>query len=776
MVKTRIFTVTLASLLAIGFAGCGIFRWGEPPPPAKFATLEQGGPGGYEPLLIFTGTENESVAALNYWNEKVDGIWKSIHGRRGDELSESEITNLIRKKILDLPGDPEIWIARIISIKRLLGFPDSVTKDSIQKWMNWLSDYRTEIRRFTPIFLSDKPFHWTFADIRNLVRITAALFKRGVAPVSADELSDLMQPLLSKDHPHLRVGIAQLVRIGVNLTMSFCGPGFRDNVWDGQRVGDCFDRAVDHFNPLEPYIDFLLGNRTLSTNPAALSESIKLLGPLAHQWFDSPNRVSIDLNLWLDLARVMELDVSDSALNILQWLPKFSPNSTPEKIHPEVFSLLADTYQEADWGILNSAEAFAACQTFWLDCRLDLRTLNSIREHNPTADLVWRVRDPYFAQDTLPMSGSNYRYILWVHSLAGKILPVFDHDGDGFVTIRQRDSSNEVLAMLAAGMQFADTETFFYNIWYRLNERPVAALGAADILKPFRLPGVTELLALIADILPIRTTDHDLTEGGFISSAFGHQTPMKIDRLGLTSTIWTIYAVSELEESYLKGLHVRTTNDGSRFVARRAVVAALPSMISKNFPRINKACQSSGYAQTCGIVFTQLLPNPAENTDDENNDYDLDILSISALFMEGLLEKCDRNGNGIWESEFFKGNDEMDCTFNTVKTVVDRLMDSKIMANNRFARGILKVVNATSLTRVVGKTAMSRGTLHGIEFTGTVLSPFYQRATLGSLLHLTSELMNEDALKAIEKGQGPPASVTLSPGDELIYQTAWGAN
>ena len=795
MVKNRLQTLMIASLLATVITGCGVFRWGETPPPAKVATLDQGGTGGYAPLLIVNGTESESLAALEYWNSQVSDVWKSIHGRRSDELTETEIANLIRNRILDLPGDPEVWTTRIISIKRLLGFPDAVTKDSVQKWMNWLREYRPLIRRFTPIFLSDKPFQWKFSDIRNLVRLSAALFKRGVAPVSANDLANLMQPLLPESSPHLRAGIAPLVRIGVNITMSFCGPGYKESVWDGQRVGDCLDRAIDHFNQLEPYIDFLLGNRSISNKAdlASLFASANRLGPLAHEWFDSSDRVSINMNLWYDLGDSMGFKDSQSAvMNILRWLPKFSPHSTAEKIHPEVISLLADAYQEADVGVLSSADAFAACPGYWLDCRLDLETLKSLKNKgNPSIKTVWHIRNPYFAQDTLPMSGSNFRYILLLHAFAGKIIPVFDRDNDQTVEVSQRDSSNEVLAMLAAGMQFADTQTFFLNIWNALNEKPVSSLGAADVLKPFRLPGVTELLALVADVLPDRSDDRHLLDNGLFGSLLGHKQAMKIDKIGLASIIWTIYSVGELEESFLKqGLKVRTTEDGSRFVDRRSIVASLPSMISKTFPRINKACVDGGYSKTCGVVFTQLLPNPVDGTNGENNDYDLDILSISALFMEGLIEKCDRDGNGSLKSEILIGDDELDCAFRTVKTVVDRLMDSTIMDNNRFARGMLKVINATSLTRVVGKAAMSRGTLHGIVFTGTVLSPFYQKATLSSLLHLTAELMNEDALKMLEKGLKPADNEVFissqelwppknekvrAPGDELIFNDDWAA-
>lgn len=780
MVSFRALILSLLTVTSLASAsGCGVFKWGEAPPPPKSERFPQNPGIVPEPITVLSGTEPESLAALEYWTNEASTIWDDIQGQRRNQLTEDEIATLIRRRMIKFSGDPEKWIKRVISIKRLLGFPDSVTRESVLSFINWVKKSRELLRNFYSRFFTDQQATWRYADLRNLVRIFSSLLKRGGSTLTPTQLSELVQPLLPESNRYLGPAAEPLARITVNALASLCGRTVDQRNWNGVRISECLDRLIDHFQPLEPYMDFWLGahglNGRSATQTLALNESMRQFASLVKRWISESDRPGLDLDLWRELAESLELKVPPGTLGFLNWIPRFSERSTPDRIHPEALIILAQAYEDADWAVLGSAQAFQNCGPDWRTCHVDVEVLRGLRKTIPAVDRFWRIRNPKYATEAIPMSGANYRYMMWLNSLAAKIIKAFDRDRDGFIEVQPDDDANEVLVLMANAMQFVDSRTFFDNMWKRLNSRPISNIGAGEILRPYRLPGLTELITLIAELLPKRDNHEDLRSErplDFFIGGAGRQA-IRIDHIGLTSAMWAVSTIGKLEEAYLSdGLEVRTADSGLRYVNRKSVVKALPRLIKKHFPRIHRSCLEVGFAESCGVFFTELVSGVEEGTTDIR-DIDLDLVSVSAMVLEGLMEKCDKNGDETWSAHLGVGYDELDCTFTTLKAAVDRLMKSQVIENSPSARTALSLINSNGITRILGKVAVARGSARALIVHGTILAPFHRSGNLGTLLQLGSEIMDPERLKAVRAGSGTGPVDPRNLGDELVYDPEW---
>lgn len=229
---------------------------------------------------------------------------------------------------------------------------------------------------------------------------------------------------------------------------------------------------------------------------------------------------------------------------------------------------------------------------------------------------------------------------------------------------------------------------------------------------------------------------------------------MYLDQMAVTAVIVLADSLSTFRGEYLKVLapqQVMVQVDGQErgTVLRSTLALALPEMLKNNFPRTYRACNEFGFDASCAIAFNGLLPDSSKNGTAVFV-ADLDIMTIAAAAVEGLLDTCNVDGNEVLSWDAADGNDELDCGFVRIKDILKRLIEVDVIHASSGTRVLanlaLETINSTFVTRVIGKVALVRGTRKQVLLHWPLFW-LHNDATIGSVLGLVSDIMEPDLAK-----------------------------
>jgi hypothetical protein len=222
-----------------------------------------------------------------------------------------------------------------------------------------------------------------------------------------------------------------------------------------------------------------------------------------------------------------------------------------------------------------------------------------------------------------------------------------------------------------------------------------------------------------------------------------------------------------LSSDYLARYDLPVKSEGTyRYVDRKKIIEAFPKILFDHFPRLFNECLAWGFERTCGVVFDEILPNSLPGRKDLEV-YEMDVISLSAVLIESMMNRCDRNSDDSLSGNPIDGYDEKTCMITVATALAKRLMKAGFIDQDHQTEFLLKLTNHFFIAKWAAKAALARGTIKGLAWYAIPAANWLTGpATLGSVLSVAAELMDPDKVKAVETGQDGPVD---SYGDELLY-------
>jgi hypothetical protein len=240
-----------------------------------------------------------------------------------------------------------------------------------------------------------------------------------------------------------------------------------------------------------------------------------------------------------------------------------------------------------------------------------------------------------------------------------------------------------------------------------------------------------------------------------------------MDRIGLTAFIYLFDLVGSLNSDYLLRYDLPVKSEGTlRFVNRRKIIESFPKILFDHFPRLYNECVAWGFERTCGVVFDEILPNSLPGRDDLET-YELDVITLSAVLIESMMNRCDRNSDDSLSGSPIDGYDEKTCMITVSTALAKRLMRAGFVDQDHQTEFLMKLTNHFFIAKWAAKAALARGTAKGIAWFALPAANWLTGpASLGSVMSVAAELMDPAKVKAVETGTDGPVD---SFGDELLY-------
>ncbi len=758
MVKNR--AIALLAICSLLSGSCS--WWGEKSRPRSVVEQASSGPSCPPAIDIAAATDDAaSSAAFECWAERMNGVWKDVQGQERNRITDAEIGTLIRKGILklsDLPNrDPELEIARALAAKKLLGFGPALTRPELDAWISWARTHRGWLRTFYRTLVSPTD-SVAYGQIRVAADLISAFLRKSGWSFSSEELGSLAATFLAPSDTYLRRSMIPIARAALNIIGAVC-PNTPKH-WDAGELAQCPPSLIGHFEPSATWLESFLNPRTDRHDEVDILVSLNRTVSLVGSWFTQASLSPIDTRLWIQIGRALGMDITEKSLDSLSWITRFNSNSTRTHLHPSI------ALAGFDWIWWQQQELLSTRQHFvravregnclnqakgWRDCRIE--PTEELRKIAPAIDLTLKIRNPHFAAGLLPLDGARVAKTLLYYSTAKKVVEVFDEDRDELINVDTKEDRNEVLQLLYVALNLSE-----HLDWYgdtlsrRLKRMPVRGIHGPNSIRRLDLKGVAKLATMTGELLVARTKDERIAFEKVLSNVFNlfPRSTMHLDTLGLTAVLSTLDSLGEFRAAfYRQGIIRKEGPDGSTLIERGSAVAALPGILKEHFPRLYRSCEDFGFERSCGIALDEMFadPDPGETT---INAGDLDLWTMIAASMEGLVDTCDEDGNSLLSWNILDGNDELDCGFIRSKDIATRLMDAKILENDRGLRAGLDAINATFITRVVGKIAMVRGTRKDVGFQVPVFFLF-NHASMGSMFGLLSEIANQERVEKLER-------------------------
>lgn len=448
----------------------------------------------------------------------------------------------------------------------------------------------------------------------------------------------------------------------------------------------------------------------------------------------------------------MDIPPPYAFFDLTAWLPKLNADSTPDGFSPSFFIDLAQTMGK--WIVTTTTVmAEEKCESAnWKTCEFKGSFEPADQLYSEEYASLIRSKDLGFV-----------RKIALYDSLAEFVMTKFDANKTGKI-------EGNIKELINISIRLLDTNAFAQNVLSRALERPFDPSTAQDSLKSIERQGLSELAAFVSELIPTRAKNKrsflKQLEAQIVSSS-DKNVGYSLDRLGITTFLYLYDLINNLRQDYLDHYALPVRVQGPlQFVKRRQIVEAMPRMLYDHFPHIYNECLRVGFEKSCGILYTEVLPDASEGSD-ELETYEMDVLTLTSILLESMMNRCDRNQDDRLSSNILDGNDEKHCMLTVSSALAKRLINANIVAHNKTAELLMMLVKRVPFVRWAAKTAMSRGTIKNIAIVG--LPPFSLlsgSASLGSVLSLAAEFMDSDKVKAVEAGIEGPAS---SPGENLIY-------
>ena len=770
--RTSFVFVALVSQLSL--TACAPFEqlgkwWGEAPEKPGVIQLPSTSAECADPLRIVEGDESESERTFECWVEQIDPLWSQVDGREKSSLTDQEIAILVRKGALSSSGDPEELLRKLYAAKKILGLGSPLTREGVNRWVSLLRAHRARIRTIYGTITSSTST-LDYAALRDASRISSEILEQMAWSMDSEQLVLTIRELITISNRDVRNALIPAARAGINLLNAVCPTFESKDVWAAPAIGACLVRAIDHFEMGAAWFNFAFDPEP-SYSPEDIRSiriALELLNQQFDGWFHQKQLSPIRTGLWIDLSRALGVDPPEDILSALELIQRFHKPSNHKEVDPTAFSGLFSLLRRAQMNVLDGLPHFARAfdegrclntnARDWREC-VPLG-IEELRERSKVIDLAARLANPRYGTAADPFNGSRFARVMLYYTLSGRIIEAFDEDGngkkDGLISAGAYRKENEVARLISIGLKGYETvRGFIDNIGRRWKSRPVEQISSERILD---LTGLAELITMSHDVLVQRTPeDRNAIEQivANLLNAFPNSA-MFLDQASVAAVIVLADTLTSFRSHYLEVLPQRVVSDAGadrNTVSRATLAAALPGILERNFPRTFKSCSDFGFEASCGIAFDGIIPSASK---DDQNVYvnDLDILTIAAAAMEGLLDTCDANSNEFLSWSSLNGNDELDCAYVRVKDILKRLIDADVIhasARDRvLAKMVLEGINSTFVTRTIGKVAMVRGTKRNLLLHWPLFW-IYDDASIGSMFGLVSDVMDSSKAKRARK-------------------------
>jgi len=744
----------LGVLVALSVNGCSFANrfWGEAPPARKTVVLEGDSLPPFE--TVFDDDSAKADQALQLWKNNIIDSFNQIEGSHKNFLTMNEALLLVREGFVKLSDDRELSVARARAVLTLLGFKNGISLDDVKSLFGWLEKNREQSKTFYRKFIAPNPDNtaWTSKDLAQLMQFFGSLVELGGDDsLDAKRMASLIVPWIPDTYPHAKASVESGLRLGISFFASFCGDRVEADAWNGRKIGQCIHSAVDHFLPVSPVLDFIFGNLNPFTSGAALKDANDQLVDRVQSWLEGHHHPRFPTERVADFASSLSIPPPYNFFQLTGWIPKLNADSTAKELSPTFFVDLTKALQQ--WiGTFQSVTAHETCSLeSWKYCEFK-------GQYRPADQLY---SDEYATLIRIKDMGFIDRIALY-DSLASFLIQKLDTDGDGILNDNIHD-------LIGVAIHLLDSNSFAYNVVQRIQEHPVDLSSAQESMQSVKRQGLAELAAFASDLIPERGKDGRSFLKKLQAQIYSKEKTVteSMDQLGITAFLYVYDLINSLREDYLTHDDLPVSHDGSLdHVKRRKIIEALPRILFDHFPRIYNACVAWGFERTCGVVYTEVLPSADEGRDDLET-YEMDVITLSSILIESMMNRCDRDHNDRLSSSLIDGFDEKHCMINVSEALARRLMNANIVEKDSKAEMLMNLVRRIPFARWIGKVALARGSMHGMGLRVVPpISLISGPATIGSVLSLAAEFMDSDKVKAIEnQTEGPQED----PGDELLY-------
>jgi hypothetical protein len=753
MVKMLNITTTLVFLASL--PGCGFVKsvWNAEPPKRQVVVLES------KPLppfsKIFSRDERESNRSFQEWKGSILDSFKQIEGKQKEYLTRDEVRVLVESGLIKLDENPRISGERALAVLEILGFKDGIGTRELNALFDWIEVHKSEVRAFHDLFINEtyetnRVHAAQVISVLNLFGSFVSLL--GDQEVSPAHLSELILPWVPQGYPRARNALRSGIDLGISFFESFCGDRVSAGVWNGKKIGNCLRALTSEFARTTPAVDFMFGNLSPARNPQELIRAAEELEVRTAAWIKGHRHPLFPVSRVAKFAKDLSIPPPYAFLKLTEWMPKLNSDSTLEGLSPSFFVEVAGVLK--NW-IRETAQATGGslCQGAgdWKTCPFE-------GEYEPATMMF---NGEYATLIRTPTLGFVSKVALY-HSLAEFVFTKLDIENTGEI-------GSNIKELVSLSIRLLDSNAFAQNVIAGLLELPVDPVNTEDSLKSHTRTGLAELAALAADLIPNREKNNRSLLRKLESQILNREKrmPYSIDRIGLTAFIYLYDLVSSLNADYLKRYDLPVKAEGTlRFVKRRKIMEAFPKILFDHFPRLYNECVAWGFERTCGVVFNEILPNSLPGRDDLEV-YEMDVISLSAVLIESMMNRCDRNSDDRLSGNPLDGFDEKTCMITVSTALAKRLMRAGFVDQDHQTEFLMKLTNHFFIAKWAAKGALARGTVKGIAWfavpaTNWLTGP----ATLGSVLSVAAELMDPAKVRAVETGQDGPID---SFGDELLY-------
>jgi hypothetical protein len=735
--------------------------WGEDAPAPQFAVA----PSGSEcppAMNVLEGSDAESAQALGCWTSQVGRLWIDIRGKTRNELTDNEIRTLFRKRIIVVEGDVDQTLEVLFAAKSLLGIRGNLSRETTESWVSWFGENRPRIRelyqRVKAHYTSNA--YLAFSDIRGAVNLTASFLRKTRWSMRSSELADKTKPLVFKEYATLRESTPELARVLINLAEGLCPMAPGGDVWETTRLAECAEGLLSVLDPGAVWLEYAL-NPYYSHRLDAAERSLDALLPRLKMWLEDPRLRPVDMKLWVNFAEKIGVQVREQSLKNLDWINAFSPRSTATSIDPSFLVTAADIVYRWQKSVFQGLQWFRACDfrkaKDWENCTVELTP--ALEERSEVMNIASRLRNRHYSNRLLPFNRTTFSRLMLMDAISDKVMKVYDKDQNAFITIENLASNVELLDLLTASFQVQKNTQFIDQLSLRLKGIDISASQTQEwVLRSFEPEGVARLLTLMGEVLYRRDRKNQF----FVDSIFANLSNLfpgnstHLDQGALTGILATIDILGDYRRSFLsrdatlaEPMIVKSSASGETILRRGAVIKAIDPLLREHFPRLHQSCMNFGWERSCETVFMNLLAG--KNDDDLIFASELDILPIASIFLENLIDRCDENNDGKLTEKIADGSDELDCGFTHLKDMVVRLMDAKIIEDQKSIRNALAFVNSTFLTRPLGKISLARGTRKGTLIRYIPRIFYNDRATMGSILGLAAEIIDPERIEMLDE-------------------------
>ena len=753
------------------FTACSVGNfWGEEAPPPIVVEQENTPSSCPSTEKILTGTESESSQAMLCLQNDIADAWQKIQGKEKNILSQTEIDVLINKGVINLGPDKNLSKRKIYGIKRLLNLNIKTKRSDIELLLQWIQKHRSDAR-----LLYEKINHEeriTYDDIKTGAKIASSFFQQMNWQIPKEDFGAILADLI--DDADAETVLPEFSLVLFDTLGALC-PTLSDNkIWKGEILATCTIQLVSALEPGADWFNFIL-NSDLEKNfdPIKVQNSLSALSAAVDKWTKQEHLDGLHPALWVKFARKMKAHPPKDFLLSLNIINKVHAKSSGEFIHPEaigkIFQIIHNYHYDLVENIpffvnaVEKRECLNSNTTTWKQCELNVST--KILNQSAALDMAMRAKNTSYGKSAAPFNGQSFKKITLFHSLAKQIIESFDNDKDGVISSDfALDTEDEVMQLLSVTLNSMDiVGRFVENVQIRLEGKSLREQEPFSSFSHLNMKGMARLVTMTgSDVLVRRTPKEKSFVRGVFDNIFNSfpYNSVQLDQLAITSILTLVDSLGDFRSAYLNNgqdgaleliRKFRDNRYGKLLIDRPSTMQNLPQILKKHFPRTFASCTEWDFERTCGITFDEIMPSPDEGsaTIAASN---LDLITLIAAAMEGVIDSCDRNGDEKLGWDLFDGEDELDCAFTKFGGITKRLMDSKIVEvkHQKRVNAALTFLNSIFLTRSFAKVAMMQGTAKGIVAAPITLW-FQKNASIGSIYSLIAEVLANDKVKSYEK-------------------------